>query len=197
MIMSPLFGSDNVVVYRPERATALSRLLNDFPHLVFEAHSTDYQPESALAALVRDGFPILKVGPGLTFAYREALYALDLIASELIDGYGNRPLSTRMEEIMRAAPGEWQGHYHGDERALYVQRHYSYSDRIRYYWSRPEAEAVVRALDAALAGKTIPQTLLDQYLPQLAGEIGPETPSRDILIAAVDRVLGVYGRAAG
>jgi len=33
--------------------------------LVFEAHSTDYQTEEALAKLVADGYPILKVGPGL------------------------------------------------------------------------------------------------------------------------------------
>ena len=31
--------------------------------MVFEAHSTDYQSRSALAALVRDHFAILKVGP--------------------------------------------------------------------------------------------------------------------------------------
>jgi CHAD domain-containing protein len=36
-----------------------------------------------LAALVRDGFAILKVGPALTFALREALYGLDLIAAAL------------------------------------------------------------------------------------------------------------------
>ena len=36
-----------------------------------------------LAALVRDGFAILKVGPGLTFALREALYGLDHIAAAL------------------------------------------------------------------------------------------------------------------
>ena len=53
------------------------------PQFVFEAHSTDYQPPEALAALVRDGFAILKVGPGLTFALREALYGLDHIAADL------------------------------------------------------------------------------------------------------------------
>ena len=42
------------------------------PGMVFEAHSTDYQPAAALAALVDDGFAILKAGPGLTFALREA-----------------------------------------------------------------------------------------------------------------------------
>src|SRR5581483_1706238 len=76
------FGHENVVIYEPERARALSAFLDGRP-FVFEAHSTDYQPEQSLARLVRDGFAILKVGPGLTFAMREALYGLDWIAAEI------------------------------------------------------------------------------------------------------------------
>lgn len=66
------FGNENVIGYRPELARKLTSVLDHEVGLVFEAHSTDYQPESALTALVRDGFPILKVGPGLTFALRKA-----------------------------------------------------------------------------------------------------------------------------
>ncbi|PDT50131.1 D-tagatose-bisphosphate aldolase, class II, non-catalytic subunit [Sinorhizobium fredii] len=188
------FGSDNVIAYDPPRAAALSGVLAEEPALVFEAHSTDYQTEEALAALVGDGFPILKVGPGVTFVYREALYALDLIASELVPGYGERPLAKAMEALMTESPANWSGYYHGDETALRIQRHFSYSDRIRYYWTRPEAEAAVRALMASLEGVRIPETVLHQYLPQISpADAG--TPE-DILIAAVDRVLAVYDSAA-
>ncbi|WP_434715133.1 D-tagatose-bisphosphate aldolase, class II, non-catalytic subunit (plasmid) [Rhizobium sp. YTUHZ045] len=189
------FGSENVIGYRPELATELTALLDEEPQFVFEAHSTDYQTRDALTRLVQDGFPILKVGPGLTFALREAAYALDMIASEMVAGYGNRPLAAAMEALMLAAPGDWQVHYHGDETALRLQRHYSYSDRIRYYWNRPEAEKAFERLLGALRGKTIPETLRHQYLPQLsAAEAGdPET----ILITAVDRVLADYQRACG
>lgn len=188
------FGSDNVVAYDPPRAAALSALLDEEPALVFEAHSTDYQTEEALAALVGDGFPILKVGPGLTFAYREALYALDLVASDIVPGYGDRPLARAMEALMVDVPGSWSGYYHGDETALRIQRHFSYSDRIRYYWTRPEAEAAVAALLSALSGVRIPETVLHQYLPTIA----PQEADRaeDILIAAVDRVLAIYDGAA-
>lgn len=188
------FGSDNVVAYDPPRAAALSAQLDEEPALVFEAHSTDYQAEEALAALVGDGFPILKVGPGLTFAYREALYALDLVASDIVPGYGDRPLARAMEALMVDVPGSWSGYYHGDETALRIQRHFSYSDRIRYYWTRPEAEAAVAALLSALSGVRIPETVLHQYLPTIA----PQEADRaeDILIAAVDRVLAIYDGAA-
>jgi D-tagatose-1,6-bisphosphate aldolase subunit GatZ/KbaZ len=190
------FGSDNVIAYDPSRAGRLSALLAEEPDLVFEAHSTDYQSEAALARLVRDGYPILKVGPGLTFAYREAAYGLDLIASQLVPGYGVRPLAGAMEALMTAAPADWQGHYHGGPEALRLQRHYSYSDRIRYYWNRSEAEAAVARLLAALGGVAIPETLLRQYLGGLPlGRIANADP-RDILVVAVDEVLGTYSRAA-
>ncbi len=38
------FGNTDVALYKPERATSLIRSLDDMPGLVFEAHSTDYQP---------------------------------------------------------------------------------------------------------------------------------------------------------
>jgi D-tagatose 6-phosphate 4-epimerase len=188
------FGSENVIAYDPPKATELAAVLSDDDSLVFEAHSTDYQPDEALAALVRDGFAILKVGPGLTFEYREALYALDMIASEMMPEYGARPLASVMETLMVAHPDDWKGHYHGDETALRIQRHYSYSDRIRYYWNRPEAASAVDALVKALEGRTIPEPLLRQYLPEFAS-MGTSS-AQDILIAAVDGVLASYDRAS-
>uniref|UniRef100_UPI0031013AA8 D-tagatose-bisphosphate aldolase, class II, non-catalytic subunit n=1 Tax=Neorhizobium sp. EC2-8 TaxID=3129230 RepID=UPI0031013AA8 len=188
------FGSENVIVYDRPKAVELAAVLRDFDSLVFEAHSTDYQPENALSALVRDGFAILKVGPGLTFAYREALYALDMIASEMIPAYGSRPLAATMERLMEDHPDEWRGHYHGDALSLKLQRHYSYSDRIRYYWHRTEAAQAVERLEAALDGKQIPEPLLRQYLPHLT--VAALASPQDILIAAVDQVLMIYDSAA-
>lgn len=51
--------------------------------MVYEAHSTDYQTQTAYQELVRDHFAILKVGPALTFALREAIFALAQIEQEL------------------------------------------------------------------------------------------------------------------
>lgn len=62
----------------PEQdSTALRAALDPFRNVVFEAHSTDYQRSSAFPRLADMGFAILKVGPALTFAYRQAIYALD------------------------------------------------------------------------------------------------------------------------
>ncbi|MBL0371475.1 D-tagatose-bisphosphate aldolase, class II, non-catalytic subunit [Rhizobium sp. KVB221] len=188
------FGHENVVAYQPEQAKRLSAVLDQTEGLVFEAHSTDYQSVDALTSLVRDGFPILKVGPGLTFALRRALYGLDLIASELDATYGARPLARMMEHLLQNDPGHWQGHYRGPEATLRALRHYSYSDRIRYYWPLPEAQAAIKRLASALEGKTIPDTLFNQFLPGLPAGLNDASTER-ILIAAVDKVLADYAVA--
>lgn len=188
------FGNDNVVIYAPAAARGLSAARKGLG-LVYEAHSTDYQSSEALAALVRDGFAILKVGPWLTFALREALYGLDLIAQEL---GGESFLRAGMETLMLREPRYWEPYYRGDELGRRLQRHYSYSDRIRYYWSDPEAQRLVANLLAQLETQPIPETLIAQYLPQLwpdvvCGQVAPNP--RALLLASVDAVLDLYSYA--
>ena len=52
--------------------------------MVYEAHSTDYQTADALRQMVTDHFAILKVGPALTYAYREAVFALAMMEAALV-----------------------------------------------------------------------------------------------------------------
>lgn len=187
------FGNANVVLYRPDRARNLSAALAHMPGLVYEAHSTDYQPAAALRALVDDGFAILKVGPGLTFALREALYGLDAIATEL-DG-DSRSLQTAMEALMLGQPQHWSSHYPGGPGEQRLQRHFSYSDRIRYYWPEPRAQAAVEALMARFNGRVIPQTLISQYLARLYLQVvsdGLAAAPRDLCLAAIDAALDPY-----
>jgi len=189
------FGNANVAIYRPERARALSRALERLPGLVFEAHSTDYQPAAALAALVEDGFAILKVGPGLTFALREALYGLDAIATELRGRPPEESLERAMEQVMLENPAHWRSHYPGTPEEQRLQRHFSYSDRIRYYWPDPRAAAAVDRLIDRLGERDIPKTLISQYLSRLhpsvlAGTVLPRP--RDLCLAAVEVALDPY-----
>jgi D-tagatose 6-phosphate 4-epimerase len=189
------FGNENVVIYDPSKARGLTQLLDREQGLVYEAHSTDYQGRAALRHLVEDGFPILKVGPELTFVLREALYGLDLIASDLIENYQPRALFTATEKLMQGNPVFWRGHYHGSAQEQRVQRHYSYSDRIRYYWNQPQAEAVVKQLIDALRGRTVPPTLFRQHLPAFESWSGKPLDPEALLVASVQRSLDEY-RAA-
>ncbi|WP_087003946.1 D-tagatose-bisphosphate aldolase, class II, non-catalytic subunit [Rhizobium sullae] len=189
------FGNENVIVYDRARAHTLCALLGEEPALVYEAHSTDYQGAAALRELVEDGFAILKVGPELTFALREALYGLDLIASDSVIGYPSRNLMAVMEALMREDPGHWKGHYHGSKAEQHILRHYSYSDRIRYYWNHPAAEAAVLRLARALDHRIIPAPLFRQHLPRLVGHAGKPLNPQELLIDAVRAVLEEYQSA--
>lgn len=191
------FGNANVVLYQPEKATGLIQVLDDLPGLLFEAHSTDYQPTAELAGLVDGGFAILKVGPGLTFALREALYGLDAIRGVLGGSNETESLSALLEARMLAMPHHWSGHYGGSSEAQRLQRHFSYSDRIRYYWPDPAVAGAVDRLFSDLPA-AIPETLISQYLARLYPEVlaGRVAPSpRDLCLAAIDSALLPYSQA--
>jgi len=190
------FGNANIALYKPERAQKLISALDGMKGLLFEAHSTDYQPAGLLAALVDGGFAILKVSPGLTFALREALYGLDAIA-DILGGGTQGGLAARMEEIMLAEPSHWAGHYSGTADEQRLQRHFSYSDRIRYYWPDARAAAAVTELFARLP-ETIPETLISQHLARLYPDVVEKRvapKAHDLCLAAVDAALAPYAAA--
>ncbi|CAN7727396.1 D-tagatose-bisphosphate aldolase, class II, non-catalytic subunit [Rhizobium sp. LjRoot258] len=191
------FGNHNVILYDHSKIDELKSVLADEPQFVFEAHSTDYQGTHPLTALVEDGFPILKVGPELTFVLREALYALDSIASDLLPDYGQRPLYAAMEELMLDQPGNWSRHYHGTDGGRRWLRHYSLSDRIRYYWTSPEAQNAVRRLCEALRGQSVPLPLFWQHMPAAQDFADAPLDPEQVLIWRVTRSLADYHAACG
>ena len=75
-------------------------------------------------------------------------------------------------------PTDWQAYYRGSAERRRILRLYSYSDRIRYYWNRPEVMTAVDRLLQNLRSTSIPHPLLSQYLPEAyatarCGEIDP------------------------
>jgi len=192
------FDDRRVIVYQPDRARELIAALAGMPGLVFEAHSTDYQPQESLASLVADGFAVLKVGPGLTFALREALYGLDQIATALYPSWHEHSLMDEMEREMLAHPEYWQGYYRGEENDRRLLRHFSYSDRIRYYWASPAPQQAVQRLLGYLSETAIPEPLISQFLPSLYRRVAdgtvPAAP-RELVLEAVRDVLRVYAEA--
>ena len=194
------FDNQKVIVYEPKRARQLSATLAEMPGLVFEAHSTDYQPPDSLAQLAADGFAILKVGPGLTFAMREGLYALDQIAGALDPEWCEHSLVEVMEKEMIVNPGYWQPYYRGDPNHQRILRHFSYSDRIRYYWAFPTPKLAVRRLMDHLDRAIIPEPLISQFMPTLyprvAGGVLDPIP-KALVIELVSDVLRTYAAACG
>lgn len=190
LVVQPAVEFDHVQVvdYRSEATAALRRVLDDEPGMVFEAHSTDYQTADRLTQLVRDHWAVLKVGPGLTFALREALFALAEIETELVPDASRSHLVDVLDARMLAQPRYWQGYHDGDPAEQRVARRYSYSDRVRYYWPDPEVEAAVDALLANLSAVRIPETLLSQHLPEQYARVRAGALTADPRELVVDKV---------
>ena len=173
------FDHSSVHYYDPAAAADLSAFVEQQPRIVFEAHSTDYQTEAGLHALVRDHFAILKVGPAATYAFREAVFALAMIERELLPAAQHSQLIEVLDRCMVDKPGSWRGYYQGDEHELRLLRAYSLSDRSRYYWGEPAVQAALDTLVANLTAHAPPQMLLSQFMPEQlkaieAGELQPE-----------------------
>ncbi|MEU6032226.1 D-tagatose-bisphosphate aldolase, class II, non-catalytic subunit [Streptomyces tauricus] len=200
LVVQPAVEFDHlqVVDYRRELTEELRKVLDDEPTMVYEAHSTDYQTAEALTALVEDHWAVLKVGPGLTFALREALFALAAIEDELVPAAERSGLAEVVERRMLAEPATWEGYYPGGAAEQRLARRYSYSDRMRYYWPDPEIEKAQSRLLANLSAVDIPLPLLSAHLPlQYArvrhGELAARP--RDLIVDHVRDVLRDYDRA--
>jgi D-tagatose-1,6-bisphosphate aldolase subunit GatZ/KbaZ len=167
LVVQPAVEFDHlrVIDYRHDGTGDLRTVLDDQPGLVFEAHSTDYQQAAGLRQLVEDHWAILKVGPGLTFAMREALFALEEIERELVPEEERSYLAEVLERRMLARPEYWSGYYDGSPEQQRIARRFSYSDRLRYYWPDPVVVRAEERLYSNLATQPIPLPLISQFLP--------------------------------
>ena len=174
------FGSDSVCAYDRPRARALVDWLEAQRPLLFEAHSTDYQSAAALAGLVSDHFAILKVGPALTHAFGEAVFELESRERALLGdaGAGLSRLRETVERALSDDPSHWRP-YAADEsaeqRALAA---FGYSDRVRYYWARPDVRAA-----------------LDRLLGNLSARGATAAPPASLIRDRIGAVIAPYARA--
>ena len=198
------FSDEELYGYVGGQAAHLASCLSAGVPLVFEAHSTDYQSRSALRELVADHFAILKVGPGLTYAYREAIYGLSFIEDELVGSTASQ-IRTVLDDAMLADPRHWRPFYPEDPTRAAFARQYSRSDRSRYYWAVPSVQQAVARLHENLQSTGLPDELVSQYLPWLSGAEVPGSAmssgrpggltSDAVLRASVRRVLEAYASA--
>ena len=195
------FNDSEVAGYDRSKARDLSCFIETVPNMVYEAHSTDYQTPPSLKHMVEDHFCILKVGPWLTFAFREAVFALEMMEREWLSGRKDLMLSDLrfvLEGVMHADPGHWLPFYRGDEPSRAFLRRYGLSDRIRYYWPAPAVQAALERLIRNLRENSVPLTLLSQFLPdqhravrdgRLSGDPG------EWIVDKITEVLRIYGTA--
>lgn len=187
------FGNAQVVGFDPARAQGLRAAVPGLGGPVYEAHSTDYQEGAALRALVQGHFGILKVGPELTFAFRQAVFALERLA-----GLMGLPLGVEAALVaaMRVEPADWRAYVEpGPEEARMMI--YGLSDRVRYYWPKPGVQAALRALFAAIRAADPAPGLVAQVT---GGRVGPVDAARlpeTIIRRMVGDVVARYRQATG
>lgn len=184
------FGNTEIHEYCRECTHDLSKMIERVPGIVFEAHSTDYQRPSHLRQMVEDHFAILKVGPALTFALREAAFALASIEREWLS-----PRSVALSDFTRVADSvmvrnttHWAKYYGGDEDEKALARRYSLSDRFRYYWPNPEIQDALTLLLDNLSRFPPPLALLSQYLPLQYARVREELIPNDPLHLIWDHI---------
>ncbi|BCL72602.1 D-tagatose-1,6-bisphosphate aldolase subunit KbaZ [Vibrio nigripulchritudo] len=192
------FDHHKVVHYQPSKAKPLSEMIEKYQTLVYEAHSTDYQCNGAYSQLVKDHFAILKVGPALTFALREALFALDCIEREWVDSEVTSDLKHAIELAMDEDPSYWARYYEKSGKSQQIDKHYSLSDRIRYYWPNEKVKKAVGKLFRNLESNPPPPTLLSQYLPNQSQKISAgklTNHPKEIVIDKVMEITEIYSAA--
>lgn len=170
-----------------EQPDQLSAVLRDHDRIALEAEAVDYQSARVCADLTRRNVAVLKLGPSLSFAWREALYGLSHVHAW---SEGGPHISERMEALMLADPAMWQQDGRGPAGHSRLLRHFGFTDRIRHYWSKAGAELAALCDSMEASGLHLP--LLLQYLP-------PETlaraarldlaPAQAILQAQVEQAL--------
>ena len=194
------FGDDQVFLYDSGAAQALTAKLKEYPEVVFEGHSTDYQSAESLRDMVLDGICILKVGPSLTYAMREAVFALSMMEKELVPAEEQAYVIETLEHVMTDEPANWQKHYHGSLKELALARKYSFSDRARYYMGEEKVTAAIGKLFGNLRKYTIPMNMLHQYMPLQFDKVRTGTLQMDpkgLMLDAVLQFLYDYEYAAG
>lgn len=194
------FGNADVHDYNRLDAVELCKTLTKYPDIVFEGHSTDYQTPQALNEMVQDGIAIIKVGPALTFAVREGLYALSMMEKELVTDKNKRAnFIETLENAMLQNPKYWEKYYDGDEHKKLISRKYGFSDRSRYYMTVPEVDAAIDKLLKNMDEVKIPLNMLRQYMPVQFNHVREgriKNPSaRDLVKDKVVEIIDDYNYA--
>lgn len=187
------FSPMAVHAYPMDRKLPFRTAMADWPGVCLEAHSTDYQKPAVYPHLAAEGFAFQKVGPALTFAWRQAVYALDVLRSLL--GHPGPTLKDSMEALMTTSPDHWHGHYSGTAEALHIARHFGLADRIRYYWPQEDAHRALQQLKAWLGDRTLPEPMLRQVFSSAVldrAEALPGTLADRLIDAEVQIALGPY-----
>jgi D-tagatose-bisphosphate aldolase class II non-catalytic subunit len=188
------FGNSDVVQFDRAKVGSLVESLTEFPDIVFEAHSTDFQSLRSLSDLVECRFGLLKVGPELTFAFREALFAMAAM-EEVLGGIGGSVIVKALEAAMDTAPGHWRSYVSpGPNERL--ERLFGLSDRVRYYWPDQDVAKAAAELKIRIDSTSLAPGLVSQFADRLAESTETCPLSQRVVRTRVGAIVDRYRTAS-
>lgn len=189
------FSHDAIFHYDRDKAVELTSAIDAYEGVAFEAHSTDYQSTENLTRLVQDHSVILKVGPEITFRFREGVMSL-----AHIEAFLDLPEPSRMMEVMQAAmeddPSDWENYYQGSPQEVKYLKLFSYSDRMRYYWDKKQVTLALKNLLENITASGLRAAAASQYgihFPIANATVDPNSVISQRIHTTIER----YYQAAG
>ncbi|SET50840.1 class II D-tagatose-bisphosphate aldolase, non-catalytic subunit [Thorsellia anophelis] len=191
------FDHSKVFDYDKTKTKEIVNFISQTPW-VYEAHSTDYQSKENLRDLVHDSFAILKVGPALTFAFREAILSLASIEDILMPEHKKSNLINVLIKTLLNNPQHWDKYYRGNFDSIRQQLLFSLSDRIRYYWTDSTINESLTIMLKNLQAIEIPMSLISQFFPLqykliLSGKF--KNNVNNLVLSKIQDVLADYSYA--
>jgi D-tagatose-1,6-bisphosphate aldolase subunit GatZ/KbaZ len=135
----------------------------------------------------------------LTFAFRQAVFALAEMEEILVESETSH-IREILDKRMLDNPQYWQKHYSGSPRQQQISRFYSFSDRIRYYWTDSEVQTTFERLMNNLGITELPLSLVSEYLPRQYEKIRDgkiKNLAHILLLDRITDVLNDYAFACG
>ena len=111
-------------------------------NIVFEAHSTDYQPKIILKQLVKNNFKFLKVGPELTYSFSQSLFFMQKL-EEIFFQRKKSNLKKVIFSTMIKNKKYWEDYYGKNNLKLLLN---SKLDRMRYYLNEKNVKNSIKTL---------------------------------------------------
>jgi D-tagatose-1,6-bisphosphate aldolase subunit GatZ/KbaZ len=191
------FDHNKIIRFDKDKAAGLSKYIED-KAWVYEAHSTDYQTEQHLKELVQSHFAILKVGPALTFSLREALFALAEIEEQIVKPEKRSQFMKVVDSVLLDDEKYWKPYYNGKHSSTMLNLHFSFSDRIRYYWTDTRIQKALDIMFGNIDDVEVPLSILSQYMPNqyqkvISGDLALDTMS--LVLDKIAEIIRQYSRA--
>lgn len=103
-----------------------------------------------------------------------------------------------VDDVLLDEPKYWKSYY-GDKHSTIINNlHYSFSDRIRYYWSEPRIQNAFNLLISNLRANPIPLSMLSQYMPKQYQKVSEgiiDLEPTTLVIDKIQEVVEMYSKA--